>query len=194
MKGKVLIVSGILSLLVAFTLVGNNARKSTLAGIQSKQVLSKMTINSYDNLNNYTQDYMIDSEIDMAKIEIDNNKYIGKLEIPKFNIELPISSELNYDNLKIAPGRYSGSVYNDNLIIAGHNYSSHFGKLSRLENGDSICITDVDGNKFRYEVSYAEILDGYDVDKMETGDWDLTLFTCTYDGQSRITVRCLGVN
>ena len=87
MKGKVLIVSGILSLLVAFTLVGNNVRESTLAGIQSKQVLSKMTINSYDNLNNYTQDYMIDSEIDMAKIEIDNNKYIGKLEI-RFQISL----------------------------------------------------------------------------------------------------------
>ena len=31
MKGKVLIVSGILSLLVAFTLVGNNVRESTLA-------------------------------------------------------------------------------------------------------------------------------------------------------------------
>jgi sortase A len=26
---------------------------------------------------------------------------------------------------------------------------------------------------------------------MESGDWDLTLFTCTTGGQSRITVRCV---
>ena len=25
---------------------------------------------------------------------------------------------------------------------------------------------------------------------MTSGDWDLTLFTCTYGGQERYTVRC----
>jgi len=25
---------------------------------------------------------------------------------------------------------------------------------------------------------------------MAAGEWDLTLFTCNYSGQSRVTVRC----
>ena len=29
------------------------------------------------------------------------------------------------------------------------------------------------------------------VDEMTGGDWDLTLFTCTYSGQARVTVRCV---
>ena len=33
-----------------------------------------------------------------------------------------------------------------------------------------------------------------DVEKMVNGDsWDLTLFTCTYDGRKRITVRAISV-
>ena len=28
------------------------------------------------------------------------------------------------------------------------------------------------------------------VKEMTSGDWDLTLFTCTVGGQSRVTVRC----
>ena len=35
-----------------------------------------------------------------------------------------------------------------------------------------------------------ETLDADAVDYMSAGDWDLTLFTCTYGGQSRVTIRC----
>lgn len=28
------------------------------------------------------------------------------------------------------------------------------------------------------------------IEEMESGDWDLTLFTCTVDGAARVTVRC----
>ena len=43
----------------------------------------------------------------------------------------------------------------------------------------------------RYTVAELETLGKYDVEEMTSGDWDLTLFTCTYGGQSRVTVRCL---
>ena len=29
------------------------------------------------------------------------------------------------------------------------------------------------------------------VEEMRAGEWDLTLFTCTYDGRARVTVRCI---
>ena len=28
------------------------------------------------------------------------------------------------------------------------------------------------------------------VEEMESGDWDLTLFTCTVGGRTRVAVRC----
>ena len=33
--------------------------------------------------------------------------------------------------------------------------------------------------------------DGTAVEEMEAGEWDLTLFTCTPDSRSRVTVRCV---
>ena len=89
----------------------------------------------------------------------------------------------------MAPCRYAGNLY-DGLIIAGHNYVSHFKKLSQLAPGDAVRFTDVDGNVWEYTVTTTEIISGYDVEGMEEGDWDLTLFTCTYGGQDRVTVRC----
>ena len=62
-----------------------------------------------------------------------------------------------------------------------------------LRPGDEVRFTDTEGNAFRYTVAELETLGKYDVEEMAAGDWDLTLFTCTYGGQSRVTVRCLRV-
>ena len=51
-------------------------------------------------------------------------------------------------------------------------------------------LTDMDGNVFSYEVSSLETLSPYAVSDMTSGDWDLTLFTCTVGGQSRLAIRC----
>ncbi len=64
------------------------------------------------------------------------------------------------------------------------------GNLGKLSQGDEITFTDIDGKVFSYEVVSLETLSPYDVEDMTDGDWDLTLFTCTVGGQSRVTVRC----
>ena len=105
-------------------------------------------------------------------------------------MELPVISEWSSSDLNVAPCRYAGSAYSNNLVIAAHNYRSHFGRLDNLSPGDEVVFTDVDGNVFRYEVIELETLSSYASDEMVSGDWDLTLFTCTLSGQQRITVRC----
>ena len=50
---------------------------------------------------------------------------------------------------------------------------------------------DADRNRFAYEVAGVEELDSTAIEEMVTGDWDLTLFTCTLSGQTRFTVRCI---
>lgn len=43
-------------------------------------------------------------------------------------------------------------------------------------------------------VAEVEILKPTDVEQMIAGDWQLTLFTCTVGGTSRVTVRCRQVD
>lgn len=47
------------------------------------------------------------------------------------------------------------------------------------------------GTAHRYTVMQVETLAPTAVEEMTGGDWDLTLFTCTYSGQARVTVRCV---
>lgn len=126
----------------------------------------------------------------MTEVEIDGYAYIGYLSIPAVGLELPIMSEWDYARLKIAPCRYSGSTKTDNLVICAHNFDRHFGPIRNLSPGDSIYFTDMDGSVWHYEVDAVDILAPTQVEDMTAGDYDLTLFTCTYGGATRVTVRC----
>jgi sortase A len=76
------------------------------------------------------------------------------------------------------------------MVIAAHNYKTHFGRLRELQLGDEIQFTDVDGNKFLYTVEELEILSPTAVEEMTDSGWALTLFTCTIGGKTRVAVRC----
>jgi len=129
-------------------------------------------------------------DMEMPVEKIDGNYYIGILEIPSQELSLPVMSEWSYPNLRTAPCRYSGSVYSGDLVIAGHNYARHFGVLKNLAENEDICFTDTQGNVFYYRVCQSETLEETDVERMQAGEWDLTLFTCTYGGEKRVAVRC----
>ncbi len=127
----------------------------------------------------------------MPTVEVDGLAYIGLLEIPALERSLPVLAEWSEAALETAPCRYQGSLYLGDLIIAGHNYRSHFGPLQRLESGDQVYFTDCGGERFSFVVDTLETVAGVDFEGMESGEWDLTLFTCTWGGQSRLAVRCL---
>mgnify|MGYP000378019799 FL=1 len=138
-------------------------------------------------------DYQLNPEMEMPEVmleELDGAACIGVLEIPEIDLKLPVLSEWSYPLLKKAPCRYSGSAYLDNLVIAAHNYRTHFGKLKELETGDEVIFTDATGNRFEYKVAVVEALTPQSVEDMTSGEWALSLFTCTLDGKNRVTVRC----
>ncbi|MBQ8926845.1 MAG: sortase [Oscillospiraceae bacterium] len=125
-------------------------------------------------------------------IEVDGRQYLGIVTIPSLGIELPVLADWSYPDLKLAPCRYRGSVDGGDLIVAAHNYRSHFGTIGSLSTEDRILFTDAAGYVHTYEVDNIEQIPGTDIERMEFGsgeDWDLTLFTCTLSGQSRVTVR-----
>ena len=138
-------------------------------------------------------DYILNPDMDMPEYtlkSLGDVACIGILEIPALNLELPVISSWSYSSLRLAPCRYSGSAYKGNLVIAAHNYQSHFGGLRTLPEGSEVFFTDAVGNRFSYYVAVTEALTPWRVDDMTSGEWPLTLFTCTLDSQNRVTVRC----
>lgn len=131
---------------------------------------------------------------EMTEVEIDGYKYVGYVSIPALELELPVMSDWSYPQLKISPCRYTGTTVGDDLVILAHNYKRHFGHISELKEGDSVIFTDMDGVTTYYQVVALDILAPTAVEEMVAGDYDLTLFTCTYGGKSRVTLRCDRVN
>lgn len=152
--------------------------------IKLEEEISQRSETSSIILNNETD------EKEAVSIAINNNEYIGIINIPSINIKLPVLKEWNYDNLDIAPCRYNGSITEGGFIIAAHNYSGHFGKLKNLVLDDEIYFTDTNGKAHIFYVDLIETINGNQPDKMLAGEWDLTLFTCNFDGTARVTIRC----
>lgn len=210
-RGNVFLVLGILLILGALGLCGYNLREDRTAASTGERVIEQLLeqipdpIPALPELEENIQaiagdvehasyveypDYILDPTREMPTKVIEGNEYLGVISVPTQGIELPVLADCSLPLLKIAPCRYSSTVYENDMVIAAHNYASHFGKLTRLSVGDKIVFTDVEGNEFSYRVLELEVVQPTQVTYMKTGNWDLTLFTCTWGGRSRVTVRC----
>ncbi len=186
----------VLLLAAAVMLISYNLWDSYRAEQSQEMLLEEYleeTSSTSEELGEEVPDDYEDPEMEMPEVKLDSledGACIGILEIPSLDLKLPVISKWSYPLLKKAPCRYSGSVYENNLVIAAHNYRSHFGRLKTLQNGSEVIFTDVAGNQFEYYVTAVEALSAQSVEDMTSGEWPLSLFTCTVDGKNRVTVRC----
>lgn len=144
-----------------------------------------------ENAETLLPEFLLNPNREMPESEINGQKYIGRLEIPALNLVLPVMSEWSYPRLRRAPCRYIGSAYSRDMIVCGHNYNRHFGGLKNLVRGDQVVFLDEEETVFFYEVAAIQTLAPTANEEMQSGEWDLTLFTCTVGGRSRVTVRCV---
>lgn len=126
----------------------------------------------------------------MPVVMLDGYEYVGYVEIPVLGLKLPVMSEWDYNRLKLAPCRQFGSSRTDDLVIAAHNYESHFGHLKDLSVGDTVTFTDMEGIVNTYCVEKIETLNPNEVDAVQNSGYDLVLYTCTKGGKTRVTVFC----
>lgn len=186
-RGTVWINAGLLLIAAALFLSAYNEWESHEARDSARQVIAQLCDALPTEAGEPTT--LPDVRREMPVKTINGRDYIGVLSIPSLELELPVISQWDYPALKVAPCRYSGSLYQDNLIICAHNYASHFGKLKELQPGDIVLFTDMDEHVVTFQMVERETLNPMDAEGMEAGDWDLTLFTCTIDGQTRVTIR-----
>lgn len=189
--GSFFIAIGIIAMISALVLTCYNFWDNNRASREAQDIVSGISEQIPDISDaKFTPDYIFNPNMNMPTIEYGGYEYIGKLSIPVIDLELPVMDSWSYAQLKIAPCRYSGSAYLNNMVVAAHNYTGHFGRLKNLEVGDEVVFTDADGNIFNYRVAFIETLMPTNVKEMTDGYWDLTVFTCTVGGQTRVTIRC----
>lgn len=197
--GLLMMIAGILALATGLGLGGYNLWDSYRAGVQADTVLSAIVQHQAENAaddKTETQESPLSPELppdtdrELPVLEVDGYRYIGTISVPVIDLELPVQESWSLAQLKISPCRYMGSPYQGDMIVCAHNYATHFGRLQNLLPGDDVVFTDIEGNEFRYTVVELEDIAGTAVEEMESGIWDLTLFTCTLGGQARVTVRC----
>lgn len=124
---------------------------------------------------------------------------IGRVYIPSIGVDYPIF-ETDLDNideiLKIAPTKFWGCEPNEvgNFCLVAHNYRNtrFFSKVPTMDIGDTIKITDYRNRTLVYEVYDSYIVDPEDrscTSQITNGRKELTLITCTNDGQNRVIVK-----
>ena len=174
---KKILIFGISLIALSFLLLIHFEWEEKYSKIESNNIMNKLIDEESKNEEN---NLMV----------INDLEYIGYIVIPSLDLNLPVSKNFSYSSLKKTPALYYGSVKNNNLVICGHSYKSHFGYLYKLKKGDEIIFIDVNNNKYTYKVELVEELESTDIKKMIESDFDLTLYTCTKDGLRRVTVRC----
>lgn len=183
-SGYIYIALGVLLIVIAAVIIRNNLVESAGAGAASDELLvgvvEQMPATVLPGQDSGP----------MPVVDVDGRSFVGTVQIPALSLLLPIQDEWSNDNAKVSVCRYRGSVYDNDLIVCGHNYPEHFGNLNQLKTGDEIIVTDMNGRSYYFSVSNIETLGAYDTEEMEAGEWDFTMFTCTIGGSNRVTVRC----
>lgn len=192
--GTLWIVLGLLLLLGAAGLTAYNFNQDITAGEQSDAVMDDLAEHLEDVpirvVTAAAAEYEPEVREEPEPVEVEGHLYIGLITIPALELQLPVQHAWSYPNLKVSPCRMTGSTVTDDLVIIAHNYQRHFGTLNLLEIGDEVSVTLVDGTTYVYRVDAKEIVPPTAVEEVTSGEWPLTLFTCTIGGRTRVVIRC----
>ena len=183
-SGVILISLGAVLILAALLLFLHNRSEDRRAGQEAESLLEDVRSAISANAAPDPQEEPVE------EITYD---YAGVIAIPDLSLELPVIDQWSYARLKVAPCRQSGAAADGDLVIASHNYKSHFGYLDRLEPGASVIFTDMEGTVYRYAVEEIRQLapeDAEDVSSVFSSEYPLVLYTCTPGGKARVAVFC----
>ena len=192
----VIIAVGAVLILSALLLLIYNRCEDVRAGQEAESLLASVeaAISAQEmaapNKPESTEALSLPLDPEMPVVTLGGYEYVGYVEIPTLGLKLPVMAEWDYTRLQIAPCRQFGSSRTDNLVIAAHNYDTHFGKLKELSKGDTVIFTDMEGIVSTYCIEKLETLSPDAVDTVLNSGYDLVLYTCTKGGRTRVIVFC----
>ena len=119
----------------------------------------------------------------------------GKIEIPSIKLSYLVLDRATRSSMEVSVGIAYGPGVNEigNTVISGHNYrnGTFFSNLKDVQIGDKVYLTDLSGNKIKYNVynKYETSSTDFDYATRDTaGKREVSLSTCTDDVQARLII------
>lgn len=166
------------SIVIIFVLYGN-----ALLDNYNRYELEKIT-------NIIDKNLKVSEIYNVEKVSKEQELYLGKIIIPKIDLEYTVFNNFNEELLKISPCKFYGVGIGEkgNICIAGHNYNDKrfFGRLFDLEINDTIKLTTLNGKTYIYKI--------FDIYETQADDlsclknkkkYELTLVTCNNSNKKR---------
>lgn len=136
------------------------------------------------------------SEEDAALLS--SGDVVGLIEIEALELKYPIVEGADSKQLAYGIGHIPDTAAiggKGNCVLAGHRgsrYGTYFKYLNRLSAGDTVKVTDKEGNVYLYEVVSSEVVGPYDNSvKAQGEETELTLLTCENSGTMRLIYHCI---
>ena len=125
--------------------------------------------------------------------KIEGYKVLGKINIKDIEVEQYILDSTDENALKKGVGKLYGGALNNygNLCLAGHNFEGIFEKLSELEKGDKITLTDRELEETEYIITdiFSTEPDNLECLLQDDTKVELTLITCENGATTRLIVK-----
>lgn len=156
-----------ITFVVVSTIQQNNAVKNL------EEIISKIH-NVMPDVTNFVPNET--SNTQMPVMEIEEQDFIGIIEIPNYEKELPIYASWDKRKLTYYPCRFSGTTYNNSLIVGGKSNEGQFDFMKTISLYDYVYVTDFYGCRFSYSVTDIQITDDVSAENLNSYDADLLLF------------------
>ena len=110
----------------------------------------------------------------MPVLSIDGTDYAGILEFPRYGSVLPVCA--GWGDVSKYPCRLGGSIYDRTIQIGGTSQKGQYDFYREISVGDSLFFTDMEGNRYGYEVTDIRYEKHADQTALGRKDAALTLF------------------
>ncbi len=179
----------------------NNNQTNSYQNVSLANETSNVTLeNTTESLNTTETNTNTNKNTSSSSSKVSTQTYkgftvVGKIEIPKTNVSLPVLNVATKKSMEASVGVVFGPGLNKvgNTVILGHNYrnGTFFSNNKNLVSGDLIYITDTTGARIKYTIynTYTTGSDDFDYATRDTaGKREISLSTCTDDVKSRLVI------
>lgn len=149
-KSKALIIIGVVLVVLGTSLLLTSRVSFKKTQQNAQKIVGEIEALFPDRVDGVIEDF---STLEMPVLDIENQDIVGIIEIPKFNIKLPVKNDFSSKVIGSLPMRFSGSAYDGSLIISGSDNQNQFNCAEKLDIDDSVNVVDMTGAEFTYKIS-----------------------------------------
>lgn len=126
----------------------------------------------------------------MPSLQIDGINVILVLEFSRYARQLPVLSGWDADLASVVPCRFTGSIYDSSIIIGAGDRQGQLDFANQLEVGEKLTLTDMEGGRYSYQVMAIQHAQHATLEKLQEGEYDLTLFVKDSKSGAYLLIRC----